>query len=239
MQRFNVPVAPLQRAQVAGSAVLHEGDASVPLVQQVAARLHAHLVMEETDLQWRPFGAVIPDLHHGHVSLGQHLFSCWAVEMAGDHQCGRRPAKKGTHRALFLFFAEVAGRQQQLIAVTAEGVAEGLDGLGKDGPRDVRDHHADNPPPRRGQAAGHQVGDIAQRLHGGLDALAQRRRDLFGLVEVARHADRRNGCGARHVGQGDTACATTLAGGILGLAHTGCLLGKWRDVSANEVSAGK
>ncbi|MNE28881.1 hypothetical protein D3C80_1223400 [compost metagenome] len=234
MQRFDIAIAPLQRTQVAGRAVLHESDAPVALVQQIAAGLYAHLVMKETHLQGRPLRAVVPYFHDWHVCVGQHLFCGRAVEMAGHHQRCRRPAEKGPHRAFFLRFAEVTGRQQQLVAMAAEGVAERLDRLGEDRPGDVRYHHADNAPTGRCQPPGHQVGHIAQRLHGGFDTLAQRRRHLVWLVEVARHADGRNLSGPCHLGEGDTACAAALAGGILGLAHRAASWGNGAMVALTE-----
>ncbi len=160
------------------------------LVEQIAAGLHADLEVQKTYLQWLPLGAVVPDFHDRYIGLCQHLLGGRAVKLAGDHQCRRRPTEKRAHCAFFLFFAEIARRQQQLITVLAQGVAEGLDGLGKDRPGDVWDDHTDDTPACRGQPAGHQIGHIAQGFDHGSDALTQGRRNLLGLIEVARHADR-------------------------------------------------
>ncbi|MCY1365054.1 hypothetical protein D9M69_518850 [compost metagenome] len=88
-QGVGVTVAALQGAEVAGGAVLHEGDTPVALVQEVARGADPHLVVQEAHLHGRPFRAVVPDLDHRQVRLGQEFLRAWAVEVAGDHQ-GRR-----------------------------------------------------------------------------------------------------------------------------------------------------
>ena len=204
-------LTPLHGAEVPGCAVLHESNAPIALTMQVTRGGDAHFVVGKPDLQRCAFGHVVPGFYHRDIHVGDHLFSRRAVEAAGQYQRRRRPAKERTHCALFLLGAEVTGRQQQLIAMPAEGVAEALEGIGKDRPRDVRDHHRHDAPTRRGQPAGHQVGHITQLGHHLGDALAALGRHLLRLVEVTRHGNCRHAGLAGHGVQGDTPGATAFA----------------------------
>ena len=49
-----------------------------------------------------------------------------------------------------------------MVAVTIEGVAEALQRIGKNRPRDIRSHHRNDFAARGGQPAGHQVRHIPQ-----------------------------------------------------------------------------
>ena len=178
---------------------------------QVASGGDAHFIMRKTHLQRRAFWHVVPGFDDRYICLGDHLLGARAVKAAGQHQRCRRPAEKGTHRAFFLFDAEIAGGQQQLVTVTTEGVAEALQRIGKNRPRDIRNHHRDDFASRRGQATGHQIGHIPQLRHHLGDTLAALGRDLFRLVEVTRHGNGRHPGLARHGVEGDAAGAPALA----------------------------
>ncbi|RMP34118.1 hypothetical protein ALQ24_03335 [Pseudomonas syringae pv. antirrhini] len=210
-QRRGITVAPLQCAEVARNAVLYERNAAIAFGMQIAGCANAHVVVGKTNLDRAAVRLMVPGFNHRDVGLLDHLLSRRAVEATGQHQGRRRPAQKRPHGAFFLLGGKVAGGQQQLETMLAQGVAEALNGVGEDRPGDVGDHHRHHLAARRRQAACHQVGHIAQRIDHRRDAFAQFGRDLLRLIEIARHGDGRHPRLACHGGDRHPAGASAFA----------------------------